>query len=72
MHHIFATWKSMEKLLKQAHLLSYFFNDFKVAYDKIGRVKLYTAMSQFDIATKLIRLTGLSFTDVLDQMTAVE
>ena len=60
----------MEKLLEYGQQLHYLFIDFKAAYDSIARVKLYTAMGEFGIPTKLIRLPRLTLTNVRGQIKA--
>ncbi|CAD7087998.1 unnamed protein product [Hermetia illucens] len=67
---IFSLRQAMEKLLEYGQQLHHLFIDFKAAYDSIARVKLYTAMREFGIPTKLIRLTRLTLTNVRGQIKA--
>ena len=65
---IFSLRQSMEKLLEYGQPLYHLFIDYKAAYDSIARVELYTAMSEFGIPSKLIRLTRMTMTNVNSQV----
>ena len=62
----------LEQMIEYRPNTYHLFIDFKATYDSVAMVKLYDAMSSFQIPAKLIRLVRMTMTNVTERQRQVK